>query len=303
MQPLFRSLRLRARRRKAASRELSFAASRATWLGTASSVPRPAARLATTKPISRTRTRRTRRGLLVKSEHPAPRRSRQYAKFLIFQVRRPLLRPTAQCNGRRVAEGDAEDRRGDGAHSKHRRTNQPPGSERDDRSRASSRGRQGFRVVAGEVKARSTQTANATEEIADQIQSIRDATEQRLRRFARLAPPLAKSTSSPQRWCYRGGGAGRINQGNCPQRAAGRTGHAGRHEGHCRRDAGIGPGGKCRRTGSRLDRRTRKTVRAPEARGRELSRDSSSGVALPRPRTAPRKATAQGHDRWNAVLL
>jgi hypothetical protein len=24
---------------------------------------------------------------------------------------------------------------------------------------------------------------------------------------------------------------------------------------------------------------------------------------LPRPRTAPRKATAQGHDRWNAVLL
>jgi len=34
----------------------------------------------------------------------------------------------------------------------------------------------GFAVVASEVKALSTQTAKATEEIADQIQAIRDAT-------------------------------------------------------------------------------------------------------------------------------
>jgi methyl-accepting chemotaxis protein len=36
----------------------------------------------------------------------------------------------------------------------------------------------GFAVVASEVKALSTQTAKATEEIADQIQAIRDATEE-----------------------------------------------------------------------------------------------------------------------------
>ena len=49
-----------------------------------------------------------------------------------------------QCNGGRVAGGDTEDRRGDGTHSKHRRTDQPLGLKRDDRSRAGRRGRQGL---------------------------------------------------------------------------------------------------------------------------------------------------------------
>jgi hypothetical protein len=59
------------------------------------------------------------------------------------------------------------------------------------------------------------------------------------------------------------------------------------HAKHCRRDAGVGPSGNCRRTGSRFGRRTRKAVRAPEARGREFSRDSPGGVASLRPRIAP----------------
>jgi methyl-accepting chemotaxis protein len=42
-----------------------------------------------------------------------------------------------QRNGGGVAEGDTKDRRSDGAHSKNRRTDQPLGFERDDRSRAS----------------------------------------------------------------------------------------------------------------------------------------------------------------------
>ena len=137
----------------------------------------------------------------------------------------------------------------------------------------------GFAVVASEVKALSTQTAKATEEIADQIQAIRDATgadgrgDPRDRRHHR---PDRRDRHHHRR---RGGGAGRIDPGNRPQRAAGRAGHAGGHAKHCRRDAGLRPGGNRRRTGSRFGRRTRQAVRAPEAGGREFPRDSSGGVA------------------------
>ena len=57
----------------------------------------------------------------------------------------------------------------------------------------------GFAVVASEVKALSTQTAKATEEIADQIQAIATLPGKRPRRFARSATPSGRSTRSPQR--------------------------------------------------------------------------------------------------------
>ena len=110
-------------------------------------------------------------------------------------------------------------------------------------ARAGEAGR-GFAVVASEVKALSTQTAKATEEIADQIQAIRDATGATAGAIQRSAPPSDKSMTSlrllPLLSSEQQGGS---SQGNCVQRAAGRAGHAGGHAEHSRRNAGIGPSG------------------------------------------------------------
>ena len=112
-------------------------------------------------------------------------------------------------------------------------------------ARAGEAGR-GFAVVASEVKALSTQTAKATEEIADQIQAIRDATGATAGAIREIGATIAQideiATTSPQRWRSRVG-----PPGDRPQRTAGRAGHTGGHAKHCRGDPRIGPGGNRRR--------------------------------------------------------
>ena len=180
-----------------------------------------------------------------------------------------------------LAGGDTEDRRGDGPHSKHRRTDQPLGLERDDRGRASRRSRQGLcrRGKRSEGAVDPDRESDGGDRRSDpgdpgcnRDNGRGDSRDRHHHRADR------RDRHNDRR---RGGGAGWIDQGNRPQRAAGRAGHPGGHAKHCRRDASIGPGGNSRRTGSRFGRRTRKAVRAPEARGREFSGDSPGGVASP----------------------
>jgi len=113
----------------------------------------------------------------------------------------------------------------------------------------------GFAVVVREVKAPSTQTAKATEEISDQIQAIRDATGATAGAIREIGTTISQIDEIAS--TCGSGGTGWIDQGNSPQRAAGRAGHPGGHAKHRRRDEGLGPSGNRRRTGARFGRRPR----------------------------------------------
>ena len=136
----------------------------------------------------------------------------------------------------------------------------------------------GFAVVANEVKALSTQTAKATEEIADQIQAIRDATGTTAEAIREIWCHDRSDQRDRNHHRRRGRGTGCIDQGDCPQRAPGRAGHPRGHAKHRRSESGFGPGGRRRRTCSKFGRRAGKAIRTLEARGRELSHDSAGGV-------------------------
>ena len=88
----------------------------------------------------------------------------------------PLPRPAAPMRWWKGCWRRRRRRRGDGADAEHRRTNQHLALNATIEAARAGEAGKGFAVVASEVKALSTQTAKATEEIADQIQAIRDAT-------------------------------------------------------------------------------------------------------------------------------
>ena len=126
--------------------------------------------------------------------------------------------PRHRCQGGRHGCGRGSRRRRGAADHRYRRPHQSAGAERHDRGGARRRCRQGFAVVAGEVKALATQTAKATEEIAAQITAIRAATGEAVTAVRDSRRGDRRGERGGDRDCRRGGGTGRGDARNRRQR-------------------------------------------------------------------------------------
>ena len=122
-------------------------------------------------------------------------------------------------------------------------------------------------MVASEVKALSTQTAKATEEIADQIQAIRNATgttAEAIREIGATIGQINEIATTIAAAVEEQGGSTKEIARSVQQAAQGTQGVM---QNIADVTKASGAGRNRRRTGSRFGRRTRKAVRTPEARG------------------------------------
>ena len=118
------------------------------------------------------------------------------------------------------------DRHGHQAHQRHRRADQPAGAQRHDRGSAGGEAGKGFAVVASEVKELAQETARATEDIAQRVETIQTDTAGAVRRSVRSARSSARSTTS-RRPSPRRSRSRRHHQRDEPQRGRGRGGTQG----------------------------------------------------------------------------
>ena len=148
-------------------------------------------------------------------------------------------------------------------------------------ARAGEAGR-GFAVVASEVKALAEQTAKATGEIGQQITGIQAATQESVERDQGDQRHDRKTVGDFLDDRGGGGGAGRGDAGNLPQRAAGGAGHPAGLLEHHRRAARrqrnrIGVVAGAVRGAIAVARQ-----QSPQARGRQVPRYGAGGlISLP----------------------